>query len=88
MEVGLEQQLSLSEADCVDGFELLFCEVIFFFFSDWHVTDRGGGGGDGGYVTATLVMVNDLQFLSILHALMESGFASFHDLHPEVVTDA
>ena len=86
-EVGLEQQLSLSEADCVDGFELLFCEVIFFLFSDGHVTDRGGGSNSGD-IMVSLVVVNDLLLLSILHAVMKGGFASFHDLHPKVIMEA
>ena len=36
-EVGLELRLSLSEADRIDGLELLFCEVIFFFSDRWSV---------------------------------------------------
>ena len=44
-----------------------------------------GAAGNG---AAFLVMVNDLQLLSISHALMKNGFASLHDIHPEIVTEA
>ena len=69
--VRLEQRLPLSEADGVDGLQFLLCEVILLFLSDRRVTGVGGGdGGDGGDSTASFVVLDDLNFLSILHALV------------------
>ena len=84
--VRLERRLPLAEADGIDGLQFLLREVVFFFFSDRLVT--GVDGGDGGNSTASFVMLDDLNLLSISHALMKRGLSGFHDLGSEVVTEA
>ena len=83
--VQLERRLPLSEADGVDGLQFLLCEVVFFFLSDRRVT--GVGGGDGGDSTASFVVLDDLDLLSISHALVKHGLSGLHDLGSEVVTE-
>ena len=86
-ELWLKWQLPLPEACRIEGLELLVREIFFFVLSDRNVTGRSSGG-DGGDIATSLVVVNDLHLLSISHALMEGWFSSFHDLHPEVITEA
>ena len=77
----------MSEANGVDGLEFLLHEVVLFFFSDRRVTG-GDCGGDGVDTMTSPVVVDDLDFLSITHALVQCRFASLHDLCPEVITEA
>ena len=84
--VRFERRLPLPEADGVDGLQFLLCEVVFFFLGDRLFA--GVDGGDGGDSATSFVVLDDLNLLSISHALMKSGLPGFHDLGSKVVTEA